>query len=66
MWPGKNVKVSDYIMFPIKLSSDSFKICYIYHTHQYVGDHKLIYFIFVCIFGYFFRIFTQRKLAREY
>ena len=46
----ENVKVSDYIMFPMKFSSDSLQICYIYSLYQYVGVYKLIYFIIFFVF----------------
>ena len=45
---GKIVKAKDHIQFYIKFNSESFKICYtasLYHTHQYVGAFKLIYFV---------------------
>ena len=54
-----SVKVSDLVNFPTKFSSDLFKICYmdsLDHTYQYVNVYKLIYFIFVCILGYFIKI----------
>ena len=45
---GKIVKAKDHVQFYIKFNSESFKICYtasLYHTHQYVGAFKLIYFV---------------------
>ena len=54
----------------MKFSSASLQICYIdslYHTHQYVHDFKLIYFIIFCIFRCFFIVFTNvlRKIWPE-
>ena len=64
----KNVKVSDEVKFSMKFSSDSLQICYIdslYHTHQYVNDFKLIFFLIFCIFKCFFSVFTLKNLAWE-
>ena len=43
----------DYIMFPIKFSSESLQIFYtnsLYRTFYRLGDFKLITFIIVCMF----------------
>ena len=65
IWPGKSVKVSDYIMFPLKFSSDSLQICYIDSLYQYVGVYKLIYFIIFFIFWCFITVFTLKNMAWE-
>ena len=65
---GLCVKVSEYVKFPTKFSSDSLQICYIdsvYHTHQYVHGLKLIYFIICCIFRCFIIVFTEKNVAWE-
>ena len=44
---GKIVKAKDHVQFYIKFNPEYFQICYtasLYHTHQYVGAFKLIYF----------------------
>ena len=68
MWPGKNVKVSDEIMFPIMFTSKSLQICNtnsFYHTLYYVGDFKLIHFIIFCILGVFSVFFTYSTARRR-
>ena len=66
IWPGKSVKGSDYIMFPMKLSSDSLQICYIDSLYQYIGVYKLIYFMIFFIFCvlslFLFRNIWPRKM----
>ena len=50
---GKIVKAKDHVQFYIKFNSESFQICYtasLYHTHQYVVDFKLKYFVIFFIF----------------
>ena len=50
---GKIVKAKDHVQFYIKFNSESFQICYnasLYHTHQYVGAFKMIYFVIFFIF----------------
>ena len=58
MWHGKSV---------MKFSSELLQICYmdsLYHTHQYVHDFQLIYFMIFCIFGCF-SVFLLRKMWPE-
>ena len=50
---GKIVKAKDHVQFYIKFNSESFQISYtasLYHTHQYVVDFKLKYFVIFFIF----------------
>ena len=50
---GKIVKAKDHVQIYIKFNSESFQICYnasLYHTHQYVGAFKMIYFVIFFIF----------------
>ena len=68
VWPARRrrrhrplcVKVSDYVKFSMKFSSDSLQICCmvsLYHTHQYVGVYKLIYFNIFLHFRCFYHSF---------
>ena len=58
---GKIVKAKDHVQFYIKFNSESFQICYtasLYHTHQYVVDFKLKYFVIFFIFLCFITVIT--------
>ena len=71
MWPGKNFKASDQVMFPMKLSLESLQICYIYslyHTYQYVGGYQFIYiyiyiYMYIYVYIYIF-VLRERSLGR--
>ena len=57
-----SVKVSEYVKFPMKFSSDSLQIFYmdwLYHTYQYVCVFKLIWFIIFWILGCFFIVLQK-------
>ena len=61
IWCGKIIKAKDHVQFYIKFNSESFKIyntASLYHTHQYVGVFKLIYFVIFLIFWCFMTVFT--------
>ena len=68
IWCGKIVKVKDHVQFYIKFNSESFQICYMasfYHTHQYVGVFKLIYFVIFFIFGVLSLFVLRKNVALE-
>ena len=68
IWCGKIVKVKDHVQFYIKFNSESFQICYMasfYHTHQYVGVFKLIYFAIFFIFGVLSLFVLRKNVALE-
>ena len=53
---GKIVKAKDHVQFYIKFNSESFQIfnnASLYHTHQYVGAFKIIYFVIFFIFVFY-------------
>ena len=67
-WCGKIVKAKDHVQFYIKFNSESFQICYMassYHTHQYVGVFKLIYFVIFFIFGVLSLLALRKNVAWE-
>ena len=68
IWCGKIVRVKDHVQFYIKFNSESFQICYMasfYHTHQYVGVFKLIYFVIFFIFGVLSLFVLRKNVALE-
>ena len=53
------------VSFPMKFSSESFQIYYIYslyHAHQYLGNYLLMYFI-ISAFLSVFSVFLLKKLV---
>ena len=60
---GKIVKAKDHVQFYIKFNSESFQICYtasLYHTHQYVGAFKLIYFLISSFFVFYHCYYLEK------
>ena len=68
IWCGKIVKAKDHVQFYIKFNSEFFQICYMasfYHTHQYVGVFKLIYYVIFFIFGVLSLFILRKNVAWE-
>ena len=68
IWGGKIVRVKDHVQFYIKFNSEYFQICDMasfYHTHQYVGVFKLIYFIIFSIFCVLSLFALSKNVALE-
>ena len=66
MWPGKNVKVYDLIIFLIKFSSEFLQFFYsdsLYHTYQCVVITSWYIFNNFLHFLYVFSVFLLRKIS---
>ena len=63
IWCGEIVMVKDHVQFYINFNSESFQICYmasLYHTHQYVGIFKLIYFVIFFILVFYHCLYLEK------